>query len=48
VHALPFINIFDPLNGPVLLCNTGPYGLEPITHVGVITGTGSVLTLDFP
>lgn len=48
LHASLGLDLANPINGPVLACNTGPYAGPPVSQIGVITFPSSVLSIDFP
>ena len=41
-------DLANPVNGPVLACNTGPYAGPPVEEIALITAANSVLSIDFP
>lgn len=48
VHVSVGFDLANPINTPVLLCNTGPYAGPSITQIGLITIPTSGLSIDFP
>lgn len=48
VFARIGFDLANPVNGPVLACNTGPYSGPAVSQIGLITDANSVLDVSFP
>ena len=48
IKTLIGFDLANPINGPVLTCNTGPYAGPSITQIAVVTIPSSTISVDFP